>query len=201
MSNLPTRRGFLALTGTGAATSLAGCSQLDSITQNGSGNGGDALTVTVQPNQEKLTALQEEIRSSLENGTISQQEAQQRFREGQRKLTEEAAAAVQTMAESADGVSIEKSSPSYGFFLVDAPAETLVTALQSGDISAIYPADRYEEFAQQRDRLEQQRTAANEQQQSTETNESSSDGSPNESTGDRSTNESTGDGSTNESDA
>lgn len=181
MSNVPTRRGFLALTGTGTAASLAGCSQLESIAQNETGNDSDALTVTVKPDQEKLSTLQTEIRNSLESGNISQREAQQRYREGQRKLTEEAAAAVETMARSDDGVSLEKSSPSYGFFLVDAPAETLVNALQNGTISAIYPGDRYEEFATRRDRLEQQRTARSGQQGTDGTNESTSDGTATES--------------------
>lgn len=173
MANLPTRRGFLAAAGTGTAASIAGCSQLESITQNDSGTADGPLTVTVMPDQEQLTSYEQELRQSLENGSITQQQAGQRFRDKQRELTEEAGTAIQELAAANDDVTIEESSPSYGFFLVDAPPATIVGALQSGDISAIYPADRYEQFAQQRDLLEQQQAATGSQQGATnETNES-----------------------------
>ncbi|WP_435551388.1 hypothetical protein [Natrinema sp. CGMCC1.2065] len=188
MSNLPTRRGFLALSGTGAATGLAGCSALESLTQDDSGSADGPLTVTVTPDQEQLRSLQQELRQSIENGNISEQEAGQRYQEKQRELTEEAATAVEDLADANGDVSIEEASPAYGFFLVDAPAETIVAALQNGDISAIYPGDSYEQFAMQQAQIEQQQGAIDEQ----------GDGTGNESTGD--TNESTdGNGSTNES--
>lgn len=171
MPNLPTRRGFLALSGTGAAASLAGCSQLESITQGDSGNADGPLTVTVSPDREQLASLEQELRRSVQSGNISEQQASQRFQKRQRELTEEAATAVEELANNNDDVSIEKSSASYGFFLVDAPAETLVTALQNGDIGAIYPEERYAQFAQQRDQLRQRRQAARDGQQGT-TNES-----------------------------
>lgn len=193
MSNLPTRRGFLTLTGTGAAASLAGCSQLESITQGESESADDALTVTVQPDQETLTSVNEEISSDLESGNISRQEAQQRFQEEQQRLTEEAATPLQETAESDDQVSIEQSDPAYGFFLVDAPAETLVGALQNDELSAIYPADQYEQFAQQRDQYEQQQAAMeNQGGDGTEAESNESDGS-NESNDSDESNESTTD--------
>ncbi|WP_408958162.1 hypothetical protein [Natrinema sp. 74] len=163
MSNIPTRRGFLALTGTGAAASLAGCSQLESITGGGSGSD-EALTVTVQPDQEPLSALEEELRAGLESGNISQQEARRRFREKQRSLTEEAASTFEETAASSDDISITKSAPSYGFFLVNASGSALVDALRRGEIAAIYPQSQYEQFAKQRDRFERQRATMRGQQ-------------------------------------
>lgn len=162
MSNLPTRRGFLALTGTGAAASLAGCSRLESITGNGS-QSDEAVTVTVQPDQEQLSALEEELRAGLESGNISQREAQQRFREKQRNLTEAAAATFEETAAGTDEISIVESAPSYGFFLVDASGSAIVDALRRGEIAAIYPRDQYQQFARQRDRLERQRAAGGQQ--------------------------------------
>ncbi len=158
MSNLPTRRGFLALTGTGAAASLAGCSQLDSITGSGS-DSSEALTVTVQPDQEQLSALEEELRAGLESGNVSQQEAQQRFQDAQRSLTEEAAATFEETAANSDDLSIVESAPSYGFFLVDGSETAIVDALRRGEIAAIYPRAQYEQFAQRQEQLEQQREA------------------------------------------
>ncbi|WP_254764562.1 hypothetical protein [Natrinema marinum] len=182
MSNLQTRRGLLALTGTGAAASLAGCSQLESIT--GGADADDALTVTVQPDREQLSALEEELRAGLESGDISQQEAQQRFSETQRRLTEEAAATFEETAANSGELSIVESAPSYGFFLVDASGAAIVDALRRGEIAAIYPRAQFEQFAQQRDRLEQQRSAMRSQQGGNGTtnggNETATDG--NEST-------------------
>lgn len=187
MSNLPTRRGFLALSGTGAAAGLAGCSGLESLTQDGSGNADGPVTVTVMPDQEQLQSLEQELSQSIQDGNISEQEASQQYQERQLELTEEAAAPLEELADSNGDVSIEESSPAYGFFLVDAPAETIVTALQDGDISAIYPEDSYEQFAAQQAQLEQQQAAVDDQQgadnatnESTAGNESTAS---NESTG------------------
>ncbi|TMT86443.1 hypothetical protein E2L06_07450 [Haloterrigena sp. H1] len=181
MANLPTRRGFLAAAGTGTVASIAGCSQLESITQNDSGSADGPLTVTVMPDQEQLTSYEQDLRQSIENGSITQQQAGQRFRDKQRELTEEAGAAIQDLAAANDDVTIEQSSPSYGFFLIDAPAATIIGALQSGDISAIYPRDRYEQFAQRRDQLQQQQAAADSQQGATN-NSTDVSGDTNEST-------------------
>ncbi|OAQ54055.1 hypothetical protein HTG_00575 [Natrinema mahii] len=188
MSNLPTRRGFLALSGTGAAAGLAGCSGLEALTQDDSGSADGPLTVTVAPDQEQLQSLQQELRQSIDDGNISEAEAGKRYQEKQRELTAAAAAPLEDLADSNGDVSIEESSSAYGFFLVDAPAETIVAALQSGDISAIYPGDSYEQFAMQQAQLEQQQGAIDEQggdgtgnesgteNESGSTNESETDG-------------------------
>lgn len=181
MSNLPTRRGFLALSGTGAAAGLAGCSGLEALTQDDSGSADGALTVTVTPDQEQLQSLEQELSQSIQDGNISEQEASQQYQERQRELTEEAAAPLEELADSNGDVSIEESSPAYGFFLVDAPAETIVTALQDGDISAIYPEDSYEQFAAQQAQLEQQQAAMDDQQGADNATNESTAG--NESTG------------------
>ncbi|SEP86519.1 hypothetical protein [Natrinema salaciae] len=175
MSNLPTRRGFLAITGTGTAASLAGCSQLESITQEGSENPDEAVTVTVQPEREELQRLEEEIRADLDEGTLSQQEAGRVFRERQVELTE---AAVASFEESVAGseLSVAESRPEYGLLRVTGPDVAIMESLRNGDVSGIYPGERYELIVQQQQQREQRQEMLEQQQEAQET-----DGETNES--------------------
>ncbi|MGQ3413366.1 hypothetical protein ACT4ML_14015 [Natrinema sp. LN54] len=170
MSKLPTRRGFLALTGTGAAASLAGCSQLDSLTQNGSGDSDEAVTVTVRPDQDDLTALQEEVQSDVDNNNLSQQEAQQAYRERQRELVAEAATDFEESASESE-FTIESSETDYGLFRVTGPDEAIMDALRNGDISGIYPGERYDLLVQQQQQREQRQAMLEQRQQAQEGNE------------------------------
>jgi|GEM_PF-602448 hypothetical protein len=173
MSNLSTRRGFLALTGTGTAASLAGCSQLESLTQNDSENGGDAVTVAVQPDREALTSLQEEVQNNASDENLSQQEAQQVYRERQRELVAETATAFEESASERD-FTIEASETEYGLFRVTGSDGAIMDALRNGDISGIYPGERYEVIVQRQERralLEQRRSQVGEANESTAENE------------------------------
>ncbi|RZH67707.1 hypothetical protein [Natrinema altunense] len=151
MTDLPTRRGFLALTGTGAAASLAGCSQLESMTQSDD-SGGDAVTVTVSPNQEDIASLNDEFQS----GNLTRQEAMAK----QRKLVEQAGSEFADSASDRD-FTIADSEPQFGLFRVTGSDEAIMDALRNGDIDGIYPGDQYEVFVQQ----QKQRQAMREQQQ------------------------------------
>ncbi|QCS42377.1 hypothetical protein [Natrinema versiforme] len=151
MTDFSTRRGFLALTGTGAAASLAGCSQLDSLTQSDD-SGGDAVTVAVSPNQEDMASLNEDF----ESGNLTRQEAVAK----QRELVEQAGNAFEDSASDRD-FTVEDSEAKYGLFRVTGSDEAIMGALRDGDIDGIYPGDQYEVFVQQ----QQQQQAMREQQQ------------------------------------
>ncbi len=163
MTDPSTRRRFLALAGTGAAASLAGCSQLDSITQSDE-SGGDAVTVTVAPNQEDIASLNEEYQS----GNLTRQEAVAK----QRELIERAGNEFEESASDRD-FTIEDSETQYGFFRVTGSDEAIMGTLRDGTVDGIYPGDQYEVFVQQR----RQQQAMREQQEQGASNETtSSDG-------------------------
>lgn len=178
------RRQFLGIAGTGAAASLAGCSQLESLMQSDDGSS-DAVTVAVSPDREKLQRLNEEIQTAVQNGNISQQEAQQRAMEEQRNLTEEA---VSDFEESVGGeITVEESAPEFGLLRVTGSDEAIMSALREGEISGIYPGDQYDAFVQrqqqraqrqemlrqqQEQRAQQENGTANESGSGTELNES-----------------------------
>lgn len=151
MTDLSTRRNFLALTGTGAAASLAGCSQLESLTQSDD-SGGDAVTVAVSPDQEDLASLNQEYQS----GNLTQQEALTQ----QRELIEQAGSEFEDSASNRD-FTVEDSEPQFGLFRVTGSDEAIMGTLRDGTVDGIYPGDQYEVFVQQ----QQQQQAMREQQQ------------------------------------
>ncbi|MBZ6496252.1 hypothetical protein [Natrinema longum] len=162
MSNLPTRRGFLALAGTTTAASLAGCSQLDSLSQSDGGSN-DAVTLAVTPAQAELAELESEVRSEIENGTLSERAAAQEFRDGRAELTAEATTAVEESAGS--DLTIEESAPEYGLLRATGTDAAIMETLRSGDVSGIYPGEQYDLIIQQRQQEEQRRAMLEEQQQ------------------------------------
>ncbi|OLZ40876.1 hypothetical protein A6E15_07675 [Natrinema saccharevitans] len=162
MTDLSTRRSFLALAGTGAAASLAGCSQLDSMTQSDNSEG-DAVTVTVAPNQEDIASLNEEYQS----GNLTRQEAVAK----QRELIEQAGSEFEDSASDRD-FTIEDSETQYGLFRVTGSDGAIMESLRDGPVDGIYPGDQYEVFIQQR----RQQQAMREQQQEAGNETTSSDG-------------------------
>ncbi|PGF18422.1 hypothetical protein CP556_18220 [Natrinema sp. CBA1119] len=188
MPNLSTRRGFLALTATGTAASLAGCSQLESLAQNDSEDGGNAVTVAVQPDREALTSLQEEVQNNASDENLSQQEAQQVYRERQRELVAETATAFEESASERD-FTIEASETEYGLFRVTGSDGAIMDALRNGDVTGIYPGEQYELLVQQQQRREQQRAMLEEQQRAQEGNETNGSDSGNVTSGSGSGNE------------
>ncbi|AFO56296.1 MULTISPECIES: hypothetical protein [Natrinema] len=176
MSNLPTRRGFLALTGAGATASLAGCSQLESIGQSDD-DAATAVTLQVRPDEEKVSTLGDEIQADIESGDLGRQEAQLAYQKRQRELVESAATDFEDSAPAA--ITIENSETAYGLFLVTGSDEAILQSLRDGATGAIYPGEQYEPLVQQQQRraqqLEQQQALLEQQQQAAadgETNES-----------------------------
>lgn len=178
MSNIPTRRSFLALTGTAAAASLAGCSQFGSTDQTADGST-EPVTVQITADEEKVTSLRQEIEADIENGDLSQQEGRLEYQERRLELVESAATSFEeTVSESE--FTIEKSETAYGLFLIAGPADAILSKLQDGSVGGIYPGDQYDQRVQQQQqqarRREQQRALLEQQQQAAEnetTNETS----------------------------
>lgn len=143
------RRRFLEIAGTGAALSLAGCNaqQTDGETTGTTGSGA-TVTVAVQPDQEQLQQREDEIRSQLESGNISQTEAQEQFRTAQSELR---SAAVSSFEEQAaeSGLTIEDSIEQFSVLLVSGPATALIDALSFEMVNGLLPAETFQQAKDQ----------------------------------------------------
>ncbi|MDF9746159.1 hypothetical protein [Natrinema salsiterrestre] len=167
MSNIPTRRSFLALTGTAAAASLAGCSRFGSTDQSADGSE-DPVTVQITAAEEEVTSLREEIEADIESGDLSQQEGQLEYRERRLELVESAATSFEESVSDSE-FTIEESETAYGLFLVAGSADAILSELRNGSVGGVYPGDQYEQRVQQQQqqaqRREQQRALLEQQQQ------------------------------------
>ena len=143
------RRRFLEIAGTGAALSLVGCNaqQTDGETTGTTGSGA-TVTVAVQPDQEQLQQREDEIRSQLESGNISQTEAQEQFRTAQSELR---SAAVSSFEEQAaeSGLTIEDSIEQFSVLLVSGPATALIDALSFEMVNGLLPAETFQQAKDQ----------------------------------------------------
>ncbi|PHQ45835.1 hypothetical protein DJ68_10635 [Halorubrum sp. C3] len=167
MTDETNRRSFLAVTGTSTAAALAGCAGQSPLQTNDGNetteNDGDSeanateatLTLQVQPDQDALTAAQEDLQEQIEEGEITRQEAQEEYQSTQTELTAEAVSAYEETAADTDGVSVEDAGPEYGLLRVNAPAATFVNGLQDGDVSAVLPSEYYDQYLQQQQIQEQ----------------------------------------------
>ena len=160
MERLQNRRRFLQLATAGTAASVAGCSSLQSSTDDSNGSlespDGDeldvsdtALTALVQPDQEALVELQAELDQEIESGELDQMEAQQEFQRRQLELVRELGEAFEEDAESIEGLSVEESMAEQGAFLVDGDADALVAELNDGDLSALLPGQEFVDALEQ----------------------------------------------------
>ncbi|WP_254765716.1 hypothetical protein [Salinilacihabitans rarus] len=147
MDGLPSRRGFLRLTGASAAVSVAGCSQLQADEDAGSTAG--AITAVVEPPEAELAAIQETVAAELDAGDLDREEAQAEMQRRQRELVEETAAEFQSTAEADADLEIEDSVLEMGLFLLDASAEALVGTLRDGSVDALLPGEAFAELQAQ----------------------------------------------------
>ncbi|SFS88521.1 twin-arginine translocation signal domain-containing protein [Halostagnicola kamekurae] len=178
------RRTFLTFTGASATAGLAGCSGLDSMTQQGENGASGPVTIQIQPDQEEYATLQEELQSEMEAGEISESEAREELETRQAELTERAVSNFEGTASNHESVSVEDADAEYGILRVTAPPETLIEQLQSGTLGGILPEAYYDQYLEQQKRREQQQRLqeqiAEQQESANETNESAD--STNEST-------------------
>ncbi|ARS88436.1 twin-arginine translocation signal domain-containing protein [Natrarchaeobaculum aegyptiacum] len=162
MKRIQNRRRFLQLATAGAAASVAGCSDLQPSTDDGSepetpqeqGDGDEidpddvsdtALTALVQPDPDELAEIEAEIVEQVEAGELDQMQAQQEMQRRQMEIIDDLADSFQSTAADADAYHVEASMPDQGAFLVDGDAEALVAQLNDGAVSALLPSQEYVE--------------------------------------------------------
>lgn len=174
------RRTFLTVTSVSATAGLAGCSDFNFMTQDGENtdNGvSGPLTIQVQPDQEQLVTLQEELQTEIEAGETTETEAEEELGARRTELTEEAVDTFEETASNDESISVENSESEHGILRVNAPPETLIDHLQNGEIGGILPDAYYDQYLQQQQRLERQQKLqeqiANQQENANETNGSS----------------------------
>jgi hypothetical protein len=163
------RRRFIQLAGTGTALSLAGCNAFQSdgtnsttndgarttdtgaqTTDSGTATDGSAdgdsdtrrVTVQVQPDQEELQARQRELRSQLQEGEISNEEARA---EAQRIRQELLSAATDAFESRDSGLTIDDSIEQFGVFLVSGRATALIDALAFAEVGSLFAAETFEQ--------------------------------------------------------
>ena len=174
MERLPNRRRFLQLTGTAGAVSVAGCTQFGSTDDEPESGDledeatpdeeplaetepdeepdidpADGIAAVIEPDEEALIALQEEIMEEVEEGEIAEEEAQLEMQARQAELVEEVATEFENRAEDLDDLSIEGSILDVGLFLLDATDEALIDALSTEEVDMLLPGIRFQEFQEQ----------------------------------------------------
>lgn len=161
MDLFPNRRRFLGLAGTGAAVSVAGCSQLDSAsptdsdgeddsTDDGDGDGsgetlGTTSTVTayIQPDQEDLVELQQrQLNLSRQRTELNESEYRaelEQIQQEQLELIEAAIEDFESSVEDMDALAIADSSAQMGMVLLEGTTGALIEALNEGAVDGLFP--------------------------------------------------------------
>lgn len=159
-----TRRRFMEITGAGATASIAGCSAL----QGGDGENSEMSTsaqtqsspapegqseaadidtatvmVAVQPDRKELSKQRQEIRSEVESGNITQQKAQEKYREIEKELTTNVVDAFKQTAQSELDITIDDSLVEVGALLVSGPVSDLIDTLEVSDVDGLFPESRF----------------------------------------------------------
>jgi len=166
MTPNPSRRRVLQLTGVGATASIAGCAQLDDIASdddgdaNGESNGNDELdvgtepdidpadgiTAIVQPSQAELEEVQQEVMAEVEDGDISQEEAQLEIQDRQMELVASSAAAFESSVADDDDLTVEAGIGEQGALLISASDERLIDTLRNDEVTGLVPGEEYAEI-------------------------------------------------------
>lgn len=153
---------MLQLTGVSATASLAGCSQFDVP---GVGSNGDdvpeletdedpdidpaeGVTASVQPPQEELAQLEQEVMAEAEEG-MGQEEMMEEYEQRQTELFQERSVEFESEMLDDDELSLEGAIGEQGAFLIDASDERLVDTLRNGEVDALLPGEDYELVLQQ----------------------------------------------------
>ncbi|AGB38575.1 hypothetical protein [Natronococcus occultus] len=136
------RRRFLQLTGTSAAAALAGCADLNPLSDDG-GEYDDVLTAVVGPSTAEIEELQEQVAEE----ELDMAEAQQR----QQELVENAIDDFEARAEDDDGLEIEDASAEYGLYRIDGDAETIVDELKGGSIASLSEGAAYDRILEEQE--------------------------------------------------
>jgi len=157
---IPTnRRRFLEGVSVGGATALAGCTdQLDlggdggdgtaEQADSGSDAGASGVAAIATIDQEAIQEEQAKLRTELQNGNITREEAQEELATLQQEYLDEAMNALGDTAAEAEGVTVEEEYRSLGAVIVTGDAGSILGLLNTDDVSALVPKADVEERAQ-----------------------------------------------------
>ncbi|MFD1597419.1 hypothetical protein [Halobellus rarus] len=154
---LTKRRRLLEGISVGGATLLAGCTdQLDLSGDGGADEqvgsdseaGADGVAAIAAVDQEAIQEEQTRLRSELQSGNISQEEAQEELATLQQEYLDEAMTALGDTAAEAEGVTVETEYRSFGAVIVTGDAGGILGILNADAVSALVPKADVEERAQ-----------------------------------------------------
>ena len=152
MGGTPRRR-VLAAAATGSTLSLAGCSSLESDGTAGDepaqtdddGSGDEASATVALDIQADLQTAQADIRQRLQEGNISQTEAQAELQETQLDLLTEAVSTVESYASDTEGLTVSQTNAQAGAVLVSGDAAAVLGVLDAESVSALLAAGEFPE--------------------------------------------------------
>jgi len=151
------RRRVLAAAATGSTLGLAGCGDLggDATGQTDDGNGGsdasgdgsgsgeDASATVALDVQSEIQAAREEVRTRVQEGNLSQEDAQAELLDAQREIVAAAVDDLESYAADVDGLGIDETNELAGAVLVSGPAAAIVDALGAEPVNALLSADDF----------------------------------------------------------
>lgn len=155
-----TRRRLLEGASVGGGALLAGCT--DQLDLGGGGSGtdtdaaqtdGDGATVDgvgaiAAVDQEALQQEQLRIREELQNGNISQEEAQEQAADLQEEFISDAVSALAETAEATDGVDVAEEYTTLGAVVLTGEAAPIIGLLDSENVSALVSRSDVEDRAE-----------------------------------------------------
>lgn len=155
------RRRFLQASGVTAITALAGCSQLNSLNDDGTDDDGDSdgdgsseadidpedgVLTQVGPDDEEAERVQQEVMVEAEENEWSQQEAHEEFQSRMEALVAEELAEFETWADQQDDIRVAGRVDEIGAVLLDGTDEALMAALRGEELDVLLPGARFTEI-------------------------------------------------------
>lgn len=155
------RRRFLAIAGSGATLSIAGCSSQDpnreptvdhqstpnQTVTTGSDADVDSVTVAlaIQPDQQRLRQQQSKLQSQIRNGTVNRTTAQTKLRKLQSQLAAEATQKYVQSAKAGSPITVKDSVAPLGVVLVSSSPPSVVNQLKNERVQAIYSEKKFQQ--------------------------------------------------------
>ncbi len=155
------RRTLLGVGGTALALSVAGCSALESDTNDTNGNETQRATFVADIDDDEIEAAQgeaqetqQEAQQQLQEDEIDEeeyeeiiQEAQQSVQQLQQELFSAAIGDLESHAEGVDGLTIVESTPESGVALGEGDGDAIVEALALDSVQAVLGESEYDAFS------------------------------------------------------
>lgn len=163
MVDTPNRRRFLQLTGASATAAVAGCADLNPMSD-GDGPHADKVTAIVEPNREAMQEIEEDVMA----GEMDQMEAEQELE----TLVDDAITSFEDREADDDELIVEESESLTDqtgqmemgmLYLLDGEPASLIDALMNGTVSQLHGGATYETILEQQQAAEEQQSPGSEQ--------------------------------------